>query len=401
MLHGLASGLETILPAAFTSPQPQLVGLWTQRMAVVMAIALIPICFIWNHAEHIFLALKQDPEVSRLAASYLRVMSVALPASAWNIISRRYFQSQRLFAVQTKIIAFVAPINILGNFALVWGPEPIRLGFIGAPIATMISFYLIAIASYIYGRYYIPRTAWHPLSMKMFSNLGILVRLGISGVAQVTSSWWAWEFSALATSYMGPTSLACQSILMSTSTIMFQLHFSNANAATIRIGNLLGEKNAERAHAASRAGLVIAIISASITRLFNDDPNVVELVSTVIPFIAFYQFVDGQQAMASGFLRVRGKQLSFLQLNKEGLLFKHKLTIMTGLPLGFWLAFNWDLGLPGLWTGLTLAIVINGVTTVALCFRTDWNKEVVKVIERNSREEMRQKAKLADEENML
>ncbi|KAG6877022.1 hypothetical protein C0992_011044 [Termitomyces sp. T32_za158] len=32
VLQGLASGLDTVLPAAFTSPQPQLVGLWAQRM---------------------------------------------------------------------------------------------------------------------------------------------------------------------------------------------------------------------------------------------------------------------------------------------------------------------------------------------------------------------------------
>ncbi|KAG6845586.1 hypothetical protein H0H87_007265 [Tephrocybe sp. NHM501043] len=63
---------------------------------------------------------------------------------------------------------------------------------------------------------------------------------------------------------MGPTSLAGHSILATTSAFTFQLHFSNVSAATIRVGNLLGEKNA---------------------------------------------FVDGTAAMAAGFLRVRGKQL--------------------------------------------------------------------------------------------
>ncbi|KAG6835718.1 hypothetical protein H0H93_015378 [Arthromyces matolae] len=219
MLHGLASGLETVLPAAFTSSQPQLVGLWTQRMAVVMAGSLIPIYLMWWNAEPIFTALKQDPEVARMAALYLRWISLALPAAAINIISRRYFQAQRLFYVQTRIILFVAPINALANYLLVWGPDFIRIGFAGAPIATAASYYLISIASYVHGRYLVPRTAWHPLSTKMFEDLGILVKLGVSGVAQVTSIWWAWEFAALATSYMGPSSLAAQSILGSISTL--------------------------------------------------------------------------------------------------------------------------------------------------------------------------------------
>ena len=32
IIHGLTSTLDTMLHSAWTSPQPQLVGLWTQRM---------------------------------------------------------------------------------------------------------------------------------------------------------------------------------------------------------------------------------------------------------------------------------------------------------------------------------------------------------------------------------
>ncbi|KAG6899342.1 hypothetical protein C0995_006229, partial [Termitomyces sp. Mi166 len=38
VLQGLASGLDTVLPAGFTSSQPQLVGLWTQRMGISVAV---------------------------------------------------------------------------------------------------------------------------------------------------------------------------------------------------------------------------------------------------------------------------------------------------------------------------------------------------------------------------
>jgi MATE family multidrug resistance protein len=42
-----------------------------------------------------------------------------------------------LAPVVTLIVA--APLNFLLNYLLVWGPEPIRLGFIGAPLATACS----------------------------------------------------------------------------------------------------------------------------------------------------------------------------------------------------------------------------------------------------------------------
>lgn len=63
-----------------------------------------------------------------------------------------------------------------------WGPAPIRLGFIGAPIATAISLNLITIISIIYGAYFVPLTAWQPWSFRCFTNLGILVSLGLAGI---------------------------------------------------------------------------------------------------------------------------------------------------------------------------------------------------------------------------
>lgn len=47
-----------------------------------------PILFVWFNAESILLALRQDPEVARLAALYLKWLSIGLPAHAFNAVSR-------------------------------------------------------------------------------------------------------------------------------------------------------------------------------------------------------------------------------------------------------------------------------------------------------------------------
>ena len=67
---------------------------------------------------------------------------------------------------------------------VVWGPSAIRLGFIGAPIATAISFNLISIGTCIYAVRWAPRDAWYPLGMASFRNLGVLVHLGLAGVCK-------------------------------------------------------------------------------------------------------------------------------------------------------------------------------------------------------------------------
>jgi hypothetical protein len=43
----------------------------------------------------------------------------------------------------TLVVCVAAPLNMLLNFLLVWGPDPIRIGFLGAPLSTAISWNLM------------------------------------------------------------------------------------------------------------------------------------------------------------------------------------------------------------------------------------------------------------------
>ena len=47
-----------------------------------------PIMAIWINSEALLLLLKQDPDVARLAALYLRWSLLGLPAYTFNAISR-------------------------------------------------------------------------------------------------------------------------------------------------------------------------------------------------------------------------------------------------------------------------------------------------------------------------
>ncbi|KAG1752072.1 MATE efflux family protein [Suillus lakei] len=387
IIHGLVSTLDTMLPGAWTSDQPHLVGLWTQRMTIVVAVTLIPMFAVWFNAEPILLLLRQEPEVARLAGIYLKWASLGLPAYAFNCISRRYFQSQGLFDAPTRIIVAVAPINVLLNYLLVWGPEPIRLGFIGAPIATSVSYNLVSIASVIYGVFFVERTAWHPLSRRSFTSLGLLVQLGLGGVGQVASEWWSWELVGRAASFLGPTALATQSVLLSTCSSTFQAPFSLGIATSVRIGNLLGERNARRAGVSANAAIllsaaiaaffsaVLLIFRKSWGYLFNNDMEVVTLVATILPLLALFQVPDFACAITAGILRARGKQFTGALLNLSAY-------YIIGIPFGLWLAFKQDMQLAGLWCGLTAALLYSSTFGIWLCLRTNWKREVEKVAER-------------------
>ena len=93
---------------------PYITSVLLQKLIAVLK----PISAIWFWSESILLALKQDPEVAHYAATYLKWLLLGLPAYGFNNVSRRYFQSQNLFHVPTRIIMVVAPINVVLNYLL-------------------------------------------------------------------------------------------------------------------------------------------------------------------------------------------------------------------------------------------------------------------------------------------
>lgn len=134
-------------------------------------------------------------------------------------------------------------MNVFLNWLLVWGPPATRIGFVGAPLATAISMDLMAVVAILYSYLFVPRDAWGGISMDIFSDLGINIRLGLAGTAMVASEWsaglfllssttvklmrrdrWCWEIVGLASSFLGPTALAAQSVLrMSRSHVFYEM----------------------------------------------------------------------------------------------------------------------------------------------------------------------------------
>ncbi|KAG8682231.1 hypothetical protein FRC08_015099 [Ceratobasidium sp. 394] len=200
IIYGFTSALDSLLPQAWTSDRPQDVGLWAQRMTVLIYMIMVPIIAIWLNAEWILLKLRQEPDIAHLAGIYLRWFALSLPGQTITIISRRYFQAQGLMHIPTIIMLVISPLNVLFNYLLVWGPKPINIGFIGAPIASSASYTLMALVYVLYAYLFIPPTAWHPINSSSLKELPKLFKLGLSGTGQIASDWWSWEFIALAAS---------------------------------------------------------------------------------------------------------------------------------------------------------------------------------------------------------
>ena len=149
----------------------------------------------WN-SKSIFLLLRQPPEGIQLSSPYLKVWSIGSPAVAlycstlFILICRfeslkRYMQCQGKMQVPTYVLLFCAPMNAVMNYWFVWRTS---LGFIGAPIATVITHWTMALSLMIYAAIYGSKEAWPGWSWRIFED------------------WKSWKYML---HLAGPESLCC------------------------------------------------------------------------------------------------------------------------------------------------------------------------------------------------
>ncbi|KAJ3975025.1 mate-domain-containing protein [Lentinula raphanica] len=387
---GMGGALDTVLPGVWGAIDSRLFGLWCQRMAVLYLLLLVPMLCIWLNAEKVLVLLRQDKEVARLAGRYLAMLAFGLPAFSFNTIAKRYFQAQGLFSIPTKIGTIVAGTNVLLTGALA---PYLHLGFDGAPLATSISYNLVALGRLRQFCDNKMRPAWHPLSMRALhpTGLGTLLTLGLGGVGQTASEWWAWELVGLAASLLGPTALAAQSVLLVSCSTTYQVPFALGVATSVRIGQLLGLARPRlaklAAHAALLLGLALSLVFSAIfwiwrkrwAYVFNDDEDVAEMVARILPLVALFQVFDGNASITA-----RGKQGTGALLNLSAY-------YVLGVPLDpmYPSLPEATAGLRGLWFGLTVSLVYCAVIGTALCLATDWKHEVDKMQARVQAEDRR------------
>lgn len=164
---------------------------------------------------------------------------------------------------------------------------------------------------------------------------------------------WAFEIVALVAGRLGTIPLAAQSVIMTTDQVLNTIPFGIGVAASSRVGNLLGSRDAAGARRAANVAawlsvfmgiLVLAVLMGvkdNYARIFNDDEGVVKLTAKVMPFVALFQIADGLNGSCGGSLRGQGRQHIGAAVNIVSY-------YCGALPLGIWLAFHgW--GLEGLW----------------------------------------------------
>lgn len=283
----------------------------------------------------------------------------------------------------TYVLLITSPLNVALNYLFVYA---FKLHLIGAPLATGLSYWLSFLLLVLYSRFIAGSRCWGGWTKASFHNIGTFARLSALGIIHVGTEWWAFEIVALAAGRLGTIPLAAQSVIMTTDQVMNTIPFGIGVAASARVGNLLGARNAKGAARAANVaawlsmamGLLVLIVLMAVkdfyAKIFNDDVDVIRLTAEVMPYVALFQIADGLNGSCGGSLRGMGRQHIGAAVNIVSY-------YMGALPLGIWLAFHgW--GLAGLWVGQCIALYLVGALEWGIVAWSDWDHQVWKAFDR-------------------
>lgn len=385
--QGLATSLDTLCAQAYGSGRKKLVGLQMQRMTYFLWAITIPIGIVWLLADKILKCIVPESEVAALAGLYLKVLLLGAPGFAAFEAGKRFVQAQGLFSASLYVLCFCAPLNALMNWLFVW---KFRWGFVGAPIAVAITDNLLPLGLFIYVRFVSKKgmSCWNGFTRKAFHNWIPMIKLALPGLLMVEAEVLAFELLTFASSYFGVRALAAQSVLVTITSIAFQVPFPLSIAASTRIANLIGATLPNAAKTSAKVAGCGSIITGLfnltilfslrnvIPKLFTDNEDVTQLASAVLPVCAAFQLIDALATICNGILRGLGRQ-------EVGGYVQVFCYYAVAMPISMGTAFGLGWGLWGLWSGVAVALgLVFGIEGIFLV-RTSWENSVEEARRRN------------------
>lgn len=194
---------------------------------------------------------------------------------------------------------------------------------------------------------------------------------------------WAFEALSILAGLLPDSvvAVAAHSVLVNVDLLVYTTFAGLSVAANIRVGNCLGADKPKTAKLARTVALTITLaltlfftglifgLSDYIPLLFLDKGKSADLASHVMAIISPQKIVDGLNAVTQGVFRGAGKQRDAAIANAVAY-------YIFGVPFGALLALQCDLGVIGLWIGMTLGNFL-ALSTMAVLMKRYWDWDCI------------------------
>jgi len=381
---GLLLGLDTLVSQAYGRKDHDECHRWLAQGVYLACIVTVPMMLLIAVASFGFTRFGITAVVAEPAGGYLRLLNWGtLPLLLYSG-TRRYLQGVGEVRVITVTYVFANLVNWFGNWVLIYGKLGMpAMGVRGSAISTVASRLLMAAMMLGFAWRY-ERRRGHPLfrhwAGPKLEKLLTLARLGGPAGGQILLEVGAWNLATVSAGWLTPVALATHTIALNYASVSYMVPLGIASAAAISVGHAVGGGDAARARRAGwlalglgtsfmlLAAVVFLLAPRPLIALYTSDPRVMAVGPGLLGIAAAFQIFDGVQTVSTGALRGLGETRWPMLANLVGYW-------AVGLPLGLGLCFGAKLGIYGLWTGLTLALIV-----IATILILRWNRDSARTV---------------------
>lgn len=367
---GISYGLTPLIAQNGKKHKETCAQLLSNSLWINISCAVLLFLTVFFGSVYVMEHSDQDPAVVKEAKPYLLILSLSiLPLMVFNTFKQ--FAEGLGFTKQAMNISIWGNIiNILLAIIFVKGLFGIQpMGTRGVGYATLIdrTLMMFAMATYVLvSKYFKPYIqyfkVWYLNKKKSISILKIGAPVAMQYVFEVG----AFAGAALIAGKIGANEQASHQVAITMASMTYMMASGVASAATIKVGNSFGLQNFYRirkfAVVSYHIILVFMIFTALIFAIFNkylpylitSDTIVIGIASQLLIIAGLFQLFDGTQVVGLGILRGMG------DVNIPTLITFIAYWII-GLPMAYLLGITMQLGVQGVWYGLTLGLLTSSI----------------------------------------
>jgi MATE family multidrug resistance protein len=381
-LMGLLLGMDTLVAQSHGEQNPMdcrrtlVAGVW-------LAIGLTPlvVAFVLGAVPLMYLAGANRRVMEECVPYIHALLGGILPLLLFTAF-RRYLQAVDIVRPVTFALVSANIVNAIGNWVLMYGNlgAP-AMGLRGSGWSTSLSRVYMAAVMLAAVVWHERRTGDLLLAMSWrpdFSRMRRLVGLGLPATGQIAFEGAGFAVVTVLAAKLDEVSLAAHGLAVQVIATTFMVPLGISSAAAVRVGQAVGRKDRRGAAAAGwsamlisslfmgAAGIALWSVPRLIVRLFISDAAVIAAGAVLLRIAAFFELFDGLQVVATGALRGLGDTRTPMWAHLIGYW-------AIGMPVTWVLCFTLRWGAPGIWVGLSAALILIGVALVWV-----WRRRLVR-----------------------
>lgn len=272
---------------------------------------------------------------------------------------KEYLQAFEIVFIPNLVTVFCVFLNVFLNIILVfgWGPIP-SLGVAGLAIASLIVRYVMGLTLYFYALY-----KMHPRNYHRTGFYKTLIQVGLPISCAILVEFVAFNIIVIFLGKVSGVYAAAQNIICTLTTVSFMVPLAIANAIAVKTGYANGAKNLVDFKRYSFIGMTMATgfmaISAVVVTLFpstligffTKDAELIKITVPVVIFLGIFQIFDGLQISLAGIFKG-------LKNTKIVMISNFTAYWLISIPLGYTLAFKYNLTILGFWISLIVSAIV-------------------------------------------